>query len=193
MKKVLLALLLMLSSTFGIAASNSNPALYYGQIPTAAQWNGYFSGKLDYNAGAQNAVPYWDNSGNLLSALISGDCTSVANVFTCAATIERAVTLLTTSTSGNSTYYPLFVSTTANSNQVPYLNSSLNYNPATGTLSATNFIGTINGNTLTTGSSTYTGTAAQTYIFPSTSQNILGNASNSVVLNNIAQVATNTV
>src|ERR1022692_2812886 len=85
MKKVLFGMLLLLASADLFAASNSSPGLYYGQVPTASQWNVYFSNKLDYHAGAANSVPYWDGSGNFLSALISGDCTSVANVFTCAA------------------------------------------------------------------------------------------------------------
>lgn len=31
-------------------AQQSNPGFTFGQIPTTAQWNSYFSGKLDYNA-----------------------------------------------------------------------------------------------------------------------------------------------
>lgn len=31
-------------------AQQSNPGFTYGQVPTAAQWNSYFSAKLDYNA-----------------------------------------------------------------------------------------------------------------------------------------------
>lgn len=41
-----------------------------------------------------------------------------------------------------------------------------------GSVNATSVTGTVNGNTLTTGSSTYTGTAGQTYTFPSTSATI---------------------
>jgi len=78
----LLSLGLALSSFFAFAGG-SNPGLYYGQIPTAAQWNSYFAAKLDYTPGAVNAIPYWDGSGNLLNSLITGDCTSAANVFTC--------------------------------------------------------------------------------------------------------------
>lgn len=58
--------------------------------------------------------------------------------------------------------------------------SSLTFNSGTGALTATSFVGnvtgnitgTVNGNTLTAGSSTYTGTAAQTYTFPTTSASI---------------------
>jgi hypothetical protein len=84
MKKLFSALLLLLASSFVFAASNSSPGLYYGQVPTAGQWNSYFATKLDYTAGSVNTIPYWDGTGNLLNAGISGDCTSVANVFSCA-------------------------------------------------------------------------------------------------------------
>ena len=84
MKKLILLLALLLTSLAALAGGSS-PGLYYGQVPTAAQWNSYFAAKLDYTPGAVNTVPYWDGSGNLLSAPISGDCTSVANVFSCTA------------------------------------------------------------------------------------------------------------
>lgn len=89
MKKVFVALLLFFASVCSFAASNSSPGLYYGQVPTAAQWNSYFAGKLDYTAGSINTVPYWDGSGNFLNAAIGGDCTSVANIFTCNATTAK--------------------------------------------------------------------------------------------------------
>lgn len=76
-------LLLAFSFTTAQAASNSNPGLYYGLIPSAAQWNSYFSAKLDYLPGAVNTLPYWDSLGNMISAPVSGDCTAVANAFTC--------------------------------------------------------------------------------------------------------------
>ena len=81
MKKLLIALLLFSGSAF---AGGSNPGLYYGFTPTAAQWNSYFANKLDYTPGTVNQMGYWDGSGNFLNAAVSGDCTSVANVFSCA-------------------------------------------------------------------------------------------------------------
>jgi hypothetical protein len=85
MKKIITALCMLLFSC-AVQAGGSSPGLYYGQVPTAAQWNSYFASKLDYTPGSINTVPYWDGSGNLRSAPISGDCTSVANVFTCTMT-----------------------------------------------------------------------------------------------------------
>lgn len=81
MKKLLIALLLFSGSAF---AGGSSPGLYYGFTPTAAQWNSYFANKLDYTPGTVNQMGYWDGSGNFLNAAVSGDCTSVANVFSCA-------------------------------------------------------------------------------------------------------------
>ncbi len=80
--KFLLFLLLGLFAGLAIAGGSS-PGLTYGQVPTAAQWNSYFAAKLDFNPGPANTVPYWDGSGNLLFANVSGDCTSIADVFTC--------------------------------------------------------------------------------------------------------------
>lgn len=38
-------------------AGNSNPNLFTGQIPTAMQWNSYFSAKQDYPvAGPQTGI-----------------------------------------------------------------------------------------------------------------------------------------
>ena len=88
--KKLLTVLLFLFSSVAFAASNSNPGFYYGQQPTPAQWNSYFSGKLDYAPGSANSIPYWDGSGNLLNAVVSGDCTAVANFFTCPLTSTLA-------------------------------------------------------------------------------------------------------
>ena len=83
-KNCVIAVVLLLASFCTYAGSNSSPGLYYGQVPTAGQWNTYFSNKLDYLPGVVNTVPYWDAGGNFLNTLISGDCTSVANVFSCA-------------------------------------------------------------------------------------------------------------
>jgi hypothetical protein len=113
MKKLLL-LLLFIFSTTALAASNSNPGLYYGQVPTPTQWNSYFSAKLDYSAGSINTIPYWDGSGNLLNAAISGDCTSVANVFTCSSFGHNVtVTGSFGATTINNASSHLMVSTTA--------------------------------------------------------------------------------
>lgn len=85
MRKIFAALLMCVVS-FAAIAGGSSPGLYYGQVPTAAQWNSYFAAKLDYTPGSANTIPYWNGSGSLLNAPVSGDCTAVANVFTCSVT-----------------------------------------------------------------------------------------------------------
>lgn len=45
MKKLIFALVLALMP--GMAFAQSSPGLYYGQVPTAAQWNSYFAAKQD--------------------------------------------------------------------------------------------------------------------------------------------------
>jgi len=122
-----------------MAASNSNPGLYYGQIPTAAQWNSHFATKLDYSPGAANAIPYWDASGNLLSAPASGSCTSVANVFTCVNTTTtnlaggnigfipyQSAPNTTLFVAGNTTTTPQFLTSTGTgaASQAPTLTGS---------------------------------------------------------------------
>jgi hypothetical protein len=81
MKRI--ALFFALLSEVSAFAGGSNPGLYYGKTPTSAQWNSYFSAKLDYTPGSANTIPYWDGAGSLLNAPVSGDCSSAANVFTC--------------------------------------------------------------------------------------------------------------
>jgi fibronectin-binding autotransporter adhesin len=53
MRTVLAAATLLLASAAG-ALAQSNPGFVTGQVPTATQWNSYFSAKLDYNS----AAPY---------------------------------------------------------------------------------------------------------------------------------------
>ncbi len=56
MKKLIAILLCVISvSAFaGAYGPQSDPELYFGQVPTASQWNTYFAYKLDYNA---NGLP----------------------------------------------------------------------------------------------------------------------------------------
>ena len=113
--RYLLRVILFLFCTSTFAASNSNPGLYYGQVPTPAQWNSYFSTKLDYNAGSINTVPYWDGSGNLVSAAVSGDCTATANVFTCPLTNSAAALFAAPPVIGSTTPSTAFFAAAAGS------------------------------------------------------------------------------
>ncbi len=101
--KFLLSLLFILGSIAVAFAGGTSPGLYYGQVPTASQWNSYFASKLDFTPGAINTMTYWDGNGNLLNALVRGDCTSAANVFTCHASGGASGPVAATTLSASST------------------------------------------------------------------------------------------
>ena len=150
MKKLITVILFLFSSSV-FAASNSNPGLYYGQVPTAAQWNSYFSSKLDYAAGSPNAIPYWDNSGNFLSAVVSGDCTAISNVFTCSLTNSAATLFAAPPPTGSGT---------PNTGAFTTLTASNTLSLATGTttVSPLKFTLGVNNTTPTAGVAEYDGT-----------------------------------
>lgn len=91
MKRVLLALaaLLCLQSP---AHAQSSPGIYNGQIPSAAQWNAWFSGKQDVSPGLLSGpgfatpghVVSWGNiypgtvDGGALPSVLAGTCLAVA-------------------------------------------------------------------------------------------------------------------
>ena len=54
MRRLSICLAIAAALLFGAASAwaQSSPGLVNGQIPTAAQWNGYFAGKQDYNPNA---------------------------------------------------------------------------------------------------------------------------------------------
>ena len=51
MKRIIFAALIAIGLAACQAYAQSSPGLVYGQVPTAAQWNSYFSSKMDYSAG----------------------------------------------------------------------------------------------------------------------------------------------
>lgn len=51
----ILAVAVGLAGTGGGAWGQSSPSLYQGQVPTATQWNGFFTAKADANSGTLNA------------------------------------------------------------------------------------------------------------------------------------------
>ncbi len=62
-----------------VAGPQTSPGLYYGQVPTADQWNSYFANKLDYNAaglpinlGGTGAITAQAAMNNLAGAATSG-------------------------------------------------------------------------------------------------------------------------
>lgn len=65
-----------------------------------------------------------------------------------------AAMIATTATSGNASFYPLFVASTSNGNQAANLGSGLSFNPSTNTLTTTTFSGALSGNATTAGTLT---------------------------------------
>jgi len=194
------------SSTF--ASSNSNPGLYYGQVPTAAQWNSYFAAKLDYIPGNANYIPYWDGSGNLLSAAVSGDCTAVANLFTCNTTSShnlyggalgsfpyQSAANTTLFLGGNAGTQPSFVTSTGTgaAAQAPTLTSSTGSGvvvlaTAPSLAGTVNFSGQIN-STVATGTAPF----AIVSTTPVANLSIGGNATTATTATNIASGAVGSV
>lgn len=115
-----------------------------------------YSGTGTINASSLNgqAGSYYLNPANLTSG------TAAINI---SGTATNATNIATTTTSANSTYYPVFVGANSTSNQGADVNGSLSYNPSTGALSATSFNGAVSGSTVTTDQVLATsGTAIQT-------------------------------
>ncbi len=54
--------------------------------------------------------------------------------------------VVTLGSSSNTTYFPLFVASSANGNQVVNLGTGLGFNPSTNTLTTTTFVGSLSGN-----------------------------------------------
>jgi hypothetical protein len=71
-KRIFIAVALLANSLLVVA--QTSPGFYTGQIPTAAQWNSYFSGKVDYGI---NGVPVYSGGTGQISltqnAILTGN------------------------------------------------------------------------------------------------------------------------
>lgn len=70
----------------GHAISQGSPGLYYGQVPTAEQWNGYFASKLDLTKATGTLAGYADGincnaAGDTLVPVYSPAANWMANGF----------------------------------------------------------------------------------------------------------------
>lgn len=110
------------------------------------------------------------------------DATAGTNIYECASANTwtqqlslSAASIGVTDAGGDTTTWPLLAGSQTGT-QGARTTGGLTFNATTNALTTTTFIGAltgaVNGNTLTAGSSTYTGTAAQTYTFPTTSATI---------------------
>jgi hypothetical protein len=115
--------------------------------------------------GSGGALPPYVSSTKLTFNPSSGTLTATTFSGAFSGTATNATnTAITDDTTTNATMYPTWV--TANTGNLPQKVSStkMTFNPSTGNLASTTF----NGNTLTTGSYTLTGTAAKTLNFTNT-------------------------
>jgi len=105
------------------------------------------------SAGALSGISTIGMSDQLTSTLATGaapfivaSTTQVANLNAATAgTATNANNVATTATTTSASYYPLFVSSSDNGNQAPYLGTGLTFNPNTNTLTTTTFSGALTG------------------------------------------------
>jgi hypothetical protein len=98
-------------------------------------------------------------SGSLSGNATTATSATTSTTATTATTATNATNVSTTSTGSNSTFYPLFVSSSTNSNQPVNLGTGLTYNPNTNNLTTTEFTGFFNGNATSSTNATNATTA----------------------------------
>ncbi len=81
-----------------------------------------------------------------------------------ATTATNATHVATVSTSSNASFFPLFVASSSNSNQVINLGTGLSFNPSTNTLTTTTFSGALSGNATTATTATNATNVATTAV-----------------------------
>lgn len=95
-----------------------------------------------------NTIISRDSSGNFsagtITASLSGNA-STATLATTATTSTSSNTVATTQVSSNTTFFPLMVSSSSNSNQAVDLGTGLTFNPSTNTLTTSTFVGALTG------------------------------------------------
>jgi hypothetical protein len=129
-------------------------------------------------AGVNSSLSYNPGTGALTATSFSGTV-SATNVSGTVATANVSLYDSVTAYTTNQTFYPQFSNISTTGNSVTGVSSSLSYNPSTGTLTATNFNGTVQGTVATANATIYTGitnTASGTYYPVLSAQNTTGNA-----------------
>ena len=158
MKRTIFAALIALALSACQAYAQSSPGLVYGQVPTAAQWNSYFSSKMDYSAGG---IPI--ASGGTGATTASGARTNLGigtSAIYPVGTSGVAIPLLSTANTwaGVQTFGAL-TATTINGNTIT---------TGSGTLSIGGLKTFTTSNTMTLAA----GADGQTFTFPSTSATV---------------------
>lgn len=175
--KMLRTLLLLLPLLFGGAQAFAQGAgqLGPGQVwgnDTAAQRTARaasISAMLDRALGSTADRVVWRGASNW-SALAIGACNSAGSAlsyvtgtgFGCNSAIASSTSAITNDTTTNATMFLTWVTTNSGNQSLEVTSTKLTFNPSTGALSSTNFLGTFNGNTFTTGTGTLTIAASKT-------------------------------
>jgi hypothetical protein len=115
-----------------------------------------------------------NNAGNFTAGTITASLAGNASTasFAAVATLAtNATNSAVTNTTTSTTFYPTFVANTSGYEPIRASNTNFNFNPSTGVLTATGFIGALNGNATTvttvpalTGAITTNGTTNVTYV-----------------------------
>jgi hypothetical protein len=124
-----------------ISATNINATSLTGALTGHASSDLALSGGTMTGSvamGGNNITGAGTISATTFSGSFSGNATT-------ATTATNANNVNTTATSSNASYYPLFVSSSSNGNQAVDLGTGLTFNPATNTLTTTNFAGSFSG------------------------------------------------
>ena len=173
-----------ISSQIPVTSNNSGTTLYPvfvdgtsgnqdAEVDTNLEYNAStntlttttFSGSLSGNATTASALQTAVDIGGVSfdgSTSINLPGVNAAGNQDTSGTATNATNIGVTATSTNATYYPVFVDGTSG-NQASEVNSSLQYNPSSNTLTATTFSGALSGNA-TTASNAATASALQTAV-----------------------------
>lgn len=139
----------------GAAIGGTKPiglGFYNTSTNTLSLWTGSEFTSLVNSTGAQTIA-----GSKTFSSNIVGNLTGTAAV---------ATTGTTVATSANASFYPLFVASNSNSNQIFNLGSNLSFNPATNNLTTTTFTGNLTGTATTATQMNTTATTSNTTYFP---------------------------
>ena len=121
------------------SASTGIPKVTSGTFSIATSGSDYSAGTSALATGILKST----TSTGALTIAVAGDFPTLNQ--NTSGSAGSATMVATTATSTNSTFYPLFVGSTSNSNQAASLNSGMSFNPSTGTLTTTTFAGGLTG------------------------------------------------
>lgn len=169
--KLIRAIVAAIALLPALAGAQSSPGFVFGQVPTAAQWNSYFAGKMDYTGGG---IPI--SSGGTGATTAAGARASLGLGTAAIYPIGTSGTTVPLLNSANTWAAAQTFSSTINGNT---------WTPGTGTLNLTSKTLTISGSVTLAGSdgatlnygaggTLGTGAFASAYILPAATSSTLG-------------------